>query len=389
MSIIFLLIIKEHPEGVNKNSGVSNFDSFSFKPLLKPKPKNEPHFRRCSLYFFENTKEDRLVAVLVINYNGKHHLAECFDSLRKQDYGSFEVYLVDNGSVDGSVNFTQEKFPWVKIIAFNKNYGFAKAYNQAVKQTNVELVAFLNNDTKADKRWLSEVVSCITYADKVVAAGSKMLFYDNPLILNHAGTKITQIGGGYSMGAFEEDNPQKNGLEFVGAVCAGAMLVKRNPFLEVGGFDDDFFAYFEDVDLCWRFWLSGYKVVYCPKSIIYHKHGASFGKKSFFKSFLGVRNRVTTILKNYELNNAFKGFVISLLYDTFRVFFTLSKRKDPVLAKAIFKGYVAVLLDLKRIFVKRRHIQRNRILSDKDLLDFQVIATLPESLKEYFKLNKS
>jgi len=334
-------------------------------------------------------KEDRLVAVLVINYNGKHHLAECFDSLRKQDYGSFEVYLVDNGSVDGSVNFTQEKFPWVKIIAFNKNYGFAKAYNQAVKQTNVELVAFLNNDTKADKRWLSEVVSCITYADKVVAAGSKMLFYDNPLILNHAGTKITQIGGGYSMGAFEEDNPQKNGLEFVGAVCAGAMLVKRNPFLEVGGFDDDFFAYFEDVDLCWRFWLSGYKVVYCPKSIIYHKHGASFGKKSFFKSFLGVRNRVTTILKNYELNNAFKGFVISLLYDTFRVFFTLSKRKDPVLAKAIFKGYVAVLLDLKRIFVKRRHIQRNRILSDKDLLDFQVIATLPESLKEYFKLNKS
>jgi GT2 family glycosyltransferase len=333
-------------------------------------------------------KAEPKVAVLVLNYNGKHHLDECLRSLRIQNYGNYEVYVVDNGSVDGSVEYVRESFPWVKIIAFDENFGFSKAYNKAVRMLDFELIAFLNNDTKVKEDWLKELVLCLVEDESVATVGSKMLLYGSPKLLNHAGTKITLIGGGLSLGAFEQDSERYNAKQIAGAVCGGAMLVRKKYFLEIGGFDEDFFAYFEDVDLCWRAWLYGFKVMYCPASVVQHKLGGSFGKKNPSKTFLGVRNRLMTIFKNFGIINMLKGLLLSIVYDVFRVISEFAKNGNAMLIIAIFRGYITVFINLKVVLKKRKRIQAKRVRSDGNLWQLGVVATVKESIVEYLKLHE-
>ena len=295
--------------------------------------------------------------------------------------------MVDNASVDGSVEYVRDFFPWVKIIAFNENFGFSKAYNKAVRMVNFELIAFLNNDTKVKEDWLKELVLCLV-EKSVVAVGSKMLLYDNPKLLNHAGTKITQIGGGFSIGAYERDNCRYSVKKIMGAVCGGAMLVRKTSFLEIGGFEEVFFSYFEDVDLCWRFWLCGFKVMYCPTSIVYHKLGSSWGSRNNpSRLFQGQRNRLIAMIKNLEFKNALFGLIVALLYDFVEVLFLLN-RKDIECIKMKVKAYCWVTKNLRFLLQKRLVIQRNRLVSDKWLLDAGLMASFKESIHEYVRLCK-
>jgi GT2 family glycosyltransferase len=333
-------------------------------------------------------KTEPKVAVLVLNYNGCHHLDECLRSLQVQDYGNYEVYVVDNASVDGSVEYVRGSFPWVKIIAFDENFGFSKAYNKAVRRVNSELIAFLNNDTKVEEDWLKELVLCMLEEASVVAVGSKMLLYGNPALLNHAGTKITQIGGGFSIGAYEKDTLKYNVKKIVGAVCGGAMIVRKYSFLENGCFDEDFFAYFEDVDLCWRFWLCGFKVMYCPASVVYHKLGSSWGPRNNpFRLLQGQRNRLIAMIKNLEFRNVLFGLIIAFLYDFIEVLF-LVNRKDIKCIKMKVKAYCWVANNLGFILQKRLVIQRNRLVSDKWLLNAGLMASFKEAIREYMRLRK-
>ncbi len=217
------------------------------------------------------------ISVQVLNYNGKHHLRECYESLAHQTYTDVAVILVDNGSNDDSVRFTKENFPWVETIAFAKNLGFAKAYNEAMKKAATDYVALLNNDTRVEERWLEELVKVMEEDERIIAVGSKMLLYDNPSLLNHAGAKITPIGGGYDVGLFKSELLRINKRK-VGAVCGGAMLVRKNLFLRIGGFDESFFAYFEDTDWCLRVKQAGWNIYFTPSAQIIH-HGASSTKQ--------------------------------------------------------------------------------------------------------------
>ena len=333
-------------------------------------------------------KSEPKVAVLVLNYNGKHHLGECLQSLKTQNYGNYEVFVVDNSSRDGSLKYIREAFPWVRIIAFDNNLGFSKAYNKAVKTINSEFIAFLNNDTKVHEAWLKELILCILEEKSVVAVGSKMLLYKSPHLLNHAGTKITQIGGGFSIGAYEQKHSKYNVKKFVGGVCGGAMLVSKSSFLETGLFDEQFFSYFEDVDLCWRFWLRGFKVMYCPKSVVYHKLGGSWGQRDNpSRLFQGQRNRLIAMIKNLELKTIFLSLIMTFLYD-FIELLSLLGRKNIKCIKMKVKAYCWITKNLRLILQKRLIIQRNRVVSDKWLLDAGLMASLEESVREYLRLRK-
>ena len=323
------------------------------------------------------------VAVLVINYNGKHYLRECLKSLKNQTYSDYDVYVVDNGSVDGSVEYVKGHFPWVKIIAFRENLGFAKAYNETIKTVDADLVALLNNDTRVDKRWLQELVSAILEDELIATVGSKILLYNNPQLLNHAGAKITPIGGGFDIGLYDEDCERFNVKKYVGAACGAAMLVRKDLFLKVKGFDEDFFAYFEDTDFCWRAWLHGFKVIYVPTAIVYHKFGGSWGPRNNpNRLFLGQRYRLISMMKTREFKNLCKAIPISLSYDVLRSLILIARRNIQGFFGMV-KANFWIIINSKKIVVKRRIVQSYKRISDTYLKENGLMATLKECIEEF------
>ncbi len=207
------------------------------------------------------------VLVVVLNYNGRHHLQRCFESLRALDYPSerLEVLLVDNGSEDGSVEEMRTRFPWVRLIQNPRNYGFAPACNQgAANRRDAQVVTFLNNDMRVDPQWLRELVAPIVRGE-CSATTSKMLSWDGSRI-DSAGGGMNFHGHGLQYGYGDVPAAEHERSRRTLFACGGAMAIDAGVFESLGGFDREYFAYYEDVDLGWRTWLAGHEVHYVPTS---------------------------------------------------------------------------------------------------------------------------
>lgn len=327
------------------------------------------------------------VAVLVLNFNGKRYLENCFSSLRSQSYPRYDVYLVDNASSDDSIDYVKRNLPFVKVIALDKNYGFAEAYNKAIQSVNFEYVALLNNDTRVHYDWLMELVKAILYDDKIVACGSKILLDRDTSKVNHAGGKLTPLGGGFDIGLFEEDSELYSRMRYVGCVCGAAMLIRRKVFIMTGGFDPDLFAYFEDVDFCWRAWLYGLKVLYVPSSIVYHTFGGTWGSKMLPKRmFLGERNRLLTAFKNLDRSNLVKALAISIFFNAVRLFWLFGNRRYKS-AVSVLAGDRWIIQNLGSVLRKRRIVQSRRVVSDDFLIRRDLVASLWEGFSEFQRLH--
>jgi len=240
------------------------------------------------------------VAVLVLNQNGREHLDSCLLSLEAQVYprDRFEIEVVDNGSTDGSAERVRERFPGVQLLQFETNRGFSAAYNTAITQCSADFVALLNNDTRVEPTWLTELVT-VAERHQASVVGSK--------ILDWSGERIDFVGGDVSFVGhswqrdFQAPATREYGENQLLFACAGSMLAHRQTFLDAGGFDDEFFAYFEDVDLGWRLSLLGYKTVLAPKAVTYHRlHGTSSRLAFAQRLRLYERNALAMIFKNYE-----------------------------------------------------------------------------------------
>jgi GT2 family glycosyltransferase len=273
------------------------------------------------------------------------------------------------------------------VIQFERNFGFAEAYNRAVASIEEELVVLLNNDVEVDDNWLAELKSGFEMSrHRLAACGSKILFYHDRSLVNHAGGMLTPVGVGVDLDLMKPDRPEMCDQRFVGCVSGASMIMPRLVFLELGGFDPDFFAYFEDVDLCWRAWLAGYRVAYRPSSRIYHKLSATMGP--FLKPerlFLGERNRLQCMLKNLEVWNLIVAMPVSCLYTLLRLLLFLRSRK-PMVVLAILRGDWWVLAHLPRIFAKRRRIQQRRQVPDGFLVAHGLMLSFTEGLTEFSRL---
>lgn len=327
-----------------------------------------------------------LVSIIVVNYNGKHYLEECFNSVNDLDYPTdkLEVILVDNASTDGSSEYVRMKFPNVRILQLDENYGFCKPNNEGVKIARGEYVVLLNNDTAVDKKWLSELVKGILNDKDVVSCVGKMLFYQRKDIINTAGGKLIIIGGGFCKGYGDKDCEKYDRFEYAGYGSGAGVLVKKDFFKKIGGFDEDYFASCEDDDLGWKAWLFGYKVLYVPTAVMYHKQGGTFGSKGSsqpIKVHLITRNRLYNLFKNLEPVNLLKGFFIGILFDIYRSIKHLLDRNFGSI-KSIIKAYIDFTKDIKRTMKKRDFVQKNRKRTDKELYELGVIATLSESIAE-------
>lgn len=242
------------------------------------------------------------VAVVILNYNGQHHFAGCFGSLAKLDYPRelLEVLLIDNGSSDGSVEALRRDWAWVRTLVNPRNLGFSAGCNQGAREAErAEVVVFLNNDMRVEPGFLRALLDPLL-AGEADATTAKMLSWD--------GKRIDSAGGGMN---FHGIGIQKGYQEPPSSVhdqrapslfaCGGAMAIRAGLFREVGGFDEEFFAYYEDVDLGWRLWVLGHRILYVPEAVCYHHHSST--SKTFPPEtvrLLQVRNPVLACFKNYD-----------------------------------------------------------------------------------------
>jgi GT2 family glycosyltransferase len=275
------------------------------------------------------------VAVVILNWNGRHFLERCLRSLEIQTFRDFEIVVVDNGSSDGSVPFLEEHFPQVRVIANEENQGFAAANNQAIRATDSEFVATLNNDTEAEPKWLEELLRAAEMNEQMGAYASKMLFAYRPGMINSAGIALDRAGIAWDWRGGEDDDPTEQEPVEVFGTCAGAALYRRDMLDDIGLFDTEFFAYLEDVDLAWRARWAGWRALFVPTARVLHFHSGTSREGSTFKNRLLGRNKVWVIAKNYPWPQMLWYLPIIIAYDLGSIPYTLIWRGDwgPVIGR--------------------------------------------------------
>lgn len=244
------------------------------------------------------------VSILIVNWNGREHLRECLDSLAAQTFRDFEVVLVDNGSVDDSLALVRAGYPWVCLLPQAQNTGFATGNNIAYAHARGDYLVTLNNDTRVEADWLENLVEVAGEFPRVGMVASRICSYFDPGIIDSIGMGICRDGmarGRFRNRRWSTLQLQDSAEILIPSACAA--LYKRTMIEETGFFDDDFFAYAEDVDLGLRGLLAGWDAVAATKAVVYHKYSQTSGRLSPFKVYLVERNHYWVVLKNFPLNH--------------------------------------------------------------------------------------
>jgi GT2 family glycosyltransferase len=236
------------------------------------------------------------VSVIVVNWNGQRFLEDCLGSLSRQTYANREIILVDNGSTDASVNYVKEKFPEVKVVELRENTGFTGGNAAGLQVAEGEFIGLVNNDTRADDRWMENLLKPMLRDHKIGICASKLIIADTKC-MDSAGDGMTTAGVGFNRGHGTNVNMYSS-MQAVFAACAAGALYRRKMIDEIGFLDDDFFLYDEDVDLCFRAQLAGWKCVYVPDAIVHHKGNATSVRLSDTHVYYHTRNLEFVWIKN-------------------------------------------------------------------------------------------
>jgi hypothetical protein len=237
------------------------------------------------------------VSIVIATWNGRPYLDACLSAVAAQQGVDAETILVDNASTDGTAAYVRERFPWVRLITLPENRGFAGGNNAGVREARGRCVAFLNNDTIADPGWLRALRAGIDEAAGFALTTSRIVYMHDPGVIDSAGDGMLRWGGAFKRhhGAPAADASES---QEVFGVCGAACLMPRAVFDELGGFDEDFFASHEDVDLSYRARLRGYRCRYVAEAVVRHHGSGTLGKSSAFSVFHGQRNLEWAYLKN-------------------------------------------------------------------------------------------
>ena len=239
----------------------------------------------------------REVSIVIPNYNGKHFLENCLKAVFAQDIKDQEVIVVDNGSTDGSLEYLNA-YPGVRTIAMDKNYGFCGAVNAGIKAADSEYVILLNNDTEVEPDFARELLNAIKSDEKIFSCSSKMVQFQDRTRMDDAGDYYCALGWAFGRGKNGLVENYEDSVEIF-ASCAGAAIYRKEMLESLGYFDENHFAYLEDIDLGYRARIQGYKNVYAPKAVVYHVgSGFSGSAHNAFKVKLSSRNSVYLAYKN-------------------------------------------------------------------------------------------
>ncbi|MEP6977194.1 MAG: glycosyltransferase family 2 protein [Thermoleophilia bacterium] len=335
-----------------------------------------------------NRAERRSVTLIIANLNGKRHLQPCLDSIAALDYDRelIDVVVVDNASTDGSVEFLTERYPWVRVLPQDRNLGFAEAVNVAAAASRSECIALLNNDMRLDPGWLKGLVKAYAPADGYPCVAGLILDWEGDRIDFAEG--FVNFHGAAAQGRFHESVDLvdvEDGRELLFA-CGGSMLVDRELFLALGGFDPAFFAYFEDVDFGWRLWLAGHKVRLAAGAVSFHRHhttGAGF--PLYQRALIFERNWLLMLIKNLDEPHVWRLLSAALLLLNQRVVLETGSRRSlfdpgrpaaadsekvPRIALARIHAVADVVENLDAVLERRKTVQASRRRADKELFRF-------------------
>lgn len=300
------------------------------------------------------------VSVVVLNYNGLHHLKGCLDALAAQTFGGFETILVDNDSSDGSADFVREGYPGVRVIEAGANLGFAAGNNLGFAHARGELIITLNNDTRAEPEWLRRLIAPALRDSGVGTCASKMVYMDAPGIIDSAGISVDRAGMAWNLLNGEPDAPDEETEREVFGPCAGAALYRREMLGQIGGFDEDYFIYHEDVDIAWRAQLAGWRCIYVPSARVHHAHSATAGD-SALKVFYISRNKIWNAVKNYPAPQVFYYLPLIAGYDLAALAYRTARGQGA----AALKGRLAALRGIGAAVRKRGQVQAASTPGDK------------------------
>lgn len=311
-----------------------------------------------------------LISVIILNWNGKKFLHTCLSSLTKITTPRIEIIVVDNHSSDDSVVYIKKTFPKVNVIASRKNNGFAGGNNVGAGIATGQYLLFLNNDTKVTKEFLIPMIETCRRDPLIGCIQPEMRIMNHPDLLDEAGAYLTISGFLYHYGYRKKYRlPMYQNKRVIFSAKGACMLIPKHIFDQVGGFDEDFFIFFEETDLCHRLWLAGYKVVYLPDSSIYHVAGGDTTDTYTYERrvYLTFKNMNCSYLKNFGtlfLATIYPVFVVFQMGVLFYFFVTLQFG----VVNAILSGWWWNLVHLHTTLQKRSTIQHSiRIVTDREL----------------------
>lgn len=291
------------------------------------------------------------VSVIVLNYNGlrflEEGLKECLDSVLMTNYPNFEVIFVDNGSTDSSVDFIRKNFKSIKVIKNDYNLGFSEGFNRGIKVSKGKYLALLSNDMIVDRAWLKAVIKLMESEPQIGIASFKRIVYGTKNLLDGIGGNLYLCGRARPVGAFEIDIGQystaREDLDYIG----GGIVIRRKTLEEVGLFDSDYIIFSEDVDLCYRVRKRGYKTVYVPNALTWHRGQVTLkgmDPTGWYTNYMASRSRIRFVLIHFTFMRILSTFLIDLVW----LFLANSTNK-----KSLLKAYWWNLLNVSTALKKR------------------------------------
>ena len=303
-----------------------------------------------------------MISIVIPNYNKFDLLEKCIKSLFAQTNIDFEIIVVDNGSTEKKERLPDD--PRVKFIWQDNNLGFSKAVNIGIKEAKGEYIALINNDTELAVDWIDQVYRAFEGNKEAMFITSRIMSFQERDIFDDVGNVILFSGKAYKVGNGEKDSGQYNQQRYIFGASGAASVYKRDFFEIVGFFDEDFFAYLEDVDLSFRANLLGIKCLYVPEAVVYHVGSATTGSRyNKFTVFHLAQNTINLIIKDYPTKFIFKSILNILAHIiSLQVFFTLKG-----FGLDFIKGIISGLKMSRIMLAKRREIINTRIINDLEL----------------------
>lgn len=325
-----------------------------------------------------------MITVVIPNYNGNKYLKECIDAVYAQEYKDFEIIVIDNASTDGSYEWLED-YPNLILKVLDKNYGFSKAVNEGIKLARGEYVLLLNNDAVMAQGFLEALLEEIEKDQKTFAVCSKMIQYHQRTLIDDAGDEYTLLGWTRKRGDNESINLYRKS-QGVFSACAGAAIYRKSIFEEIGYFDENFFAYMEDVDISYRARVYGYHNKFCAKAEIYHIGSATSGSRyNAFKVRLAARNNIYVPYKNMMLVQLIINLPFLILGFAVKYLFFKKKGFGKEYQSGLVEG-IRNLNKIDRIPFKLKHLKSYCYI--EGLLILNTFKFFISGLRKYLKNNK-
>jgi len=324
------------------------------------------------------------VSIIIVNYNGKIFLEKCLESIFKIDYDNFEVIVVDNNSTDKTIEFVTDNYPSIILLKLNSNKGFAEPNNIAAKIATGKYLLFLNNDTIVTPNFISEMIPIIENDEKIAICQSLLLKPDESV--DSSGDFIDHLGVVYN------STKKINDVRIISSARGASMLIRKNIFDILDGFDEKFYVSFEDVDLGWRTWMIGYKVVLTPKSIVYHVGSQTIKIKKPEIAFHGFKNQLSMKITNFEPSLAVRNTLLFFIQYGFRelkIWFDYkikgttkltatnyeTKLAEKPSFRIIFKSIGWIISNPRYLIAKQRKVNFSRKVSTDTLMKMNIISS--------------